>query len=40
MSKWSVRIESVVLENFKNVKHGEINLDNKKNDFKASVLGL
>lgn len=40
MDKWSVRIESVVLENFKNVKHGEINLVNKNSNYKASVLGL
>ena len=40
MSRWSVRIESVVLDDFKNVKHGEINLENKKNAYRASVLGL
>ncbi len=40
MGKWSVRIENIILENFKNVKHGEINLENKKGDYKASILGL
>ena len=40
MSRWSVRIESVVLDDFKNVKHGEINLENKKSAYRASVLGL
>ena len=40
MSRWSVRIESVVLDDFKNVKHGEINLENKKSTYRASILGL
>lgn len=40
MGKWSVRIENIILENFKNVKYGEINLENKKSDYKASILGL
>ena len=40
MGRWSVRIESIVLDDFKNVKHGEIYLENKKNPYKASVLGL
>ena len=40
MNKWSVRLESVILDDFKNVKHGEINLESKKNAYKASVLGL
>ena len=40
MSRWSVRIESVILDDFKNVKHGEINLENKKSVYKASLLGL
>ena len=40
MSEWSVRLESVILDDFKNVKHGEINLESKKNAYKASVLGL
>ena len=40
MNKYSVRIESICLENFKNVRYGEINLENKKCPYKASVLGL
>ncbi|MCI6408190.1 MAG: ATP-binding protein [Lachnospiraceae bacterium] len=40
MNRCSVRIESVVLDDFKNVKHGEINLENKKSAYRASVLGL
>ena len=40
MSKWAVRLASVILDDFKNVKHGEINLESKRNAYKASVLGL
>ncbi len=40
MSRWSVRIESVILDDFKNVRHGEINLENKKSIYRASILGL
>jgi tRNA threonylcarbamoyladenosine biosynthesis protein TsaE len=40
VNKYSVRIESICLENFKNVRYGEINLENKKCPYKASVLGL
>ncbi len=40
MGRWSVRIESIILDNFKNVRHGEIDLENKKKAYKASVLGL
>ncbi|MCR5651322.1 MAG: ATP-binding protein [Lachnospiraceae bacterium] len=40
MSKLSVRLESIILDDFKNVRHGEINLESKKNTYKASVLGL
>lgn len=40
MSEWAVRIENVVLENFKNVKYGELSLENKNVDSKASFLGL
>ncbi len=40
MNKWSVRIEDITLDSFKNVGHGKIDLANKKNDLKSSVLGL
>ena len=36
----SVRIVNISLENFKNVKKGSISLDNKRKDYKSSILGL
>lgn len=36
----SVRIVNISLENFKNVKKGSICLENKRKDYKSSVLGL
>lgn len=35
-----VRIESVEIKNFKNVKYGFISFENSKKDFAASILGL
>ncbi len=40
MGKRSVRIESITIENFKNVKKGSIDLENKRKDYKASIVGL
>ncbi|MBQ8116933.1 MAG: AAA family ATPase [Lachnospiraceae bacterium] len=36
----SVRIVNISLENFKNVKKGSIYLENKRKDYKSSILGL
>ena len=36
----SVRIINITLENFKNVKKGSICLENKRKDYKSSILGL
>ena len=36
----SVRITNISIDNFKNVGHGEICLENKRKDFRASILGL
>lgn len=35
-----VRIKSVEITNFKNVRHGKLELDNTRKPYKASVLGL
>ena len=35
-----VRIESVTIENFKNVTKGTLDFENKRKEYKASVLGL
>lgn len=35
-----VRIESLTVENFKNVTQGTLDFENKRKDYKASVLGL
>ena len=40
MENRSVRIVNISLENFKNVKKGSICLENKRKDYKASVLGI
>lgn len=40
MADYSVRIESVTIENFKNVAHGKIGFENKNKSYKASILGL
>lgn len=39
MNNVVVRIDGIVIENFKNVNYGEIDFTNK-NDYKASILGL
>ena len=35
-----VRIESITIENFKNVAQGTIDFGNKRKEYKASILGL
>ena len=40
MANRIVRIESITIENFKNVTQGTLDLENKRKDYKASVLGL
>lgn len=40
MSKQTVRIKNVIIENFKNVKYGELSFENKRKDYKSSILGL
>lgn len=40
MSKQTVRIETISIENFKNVKYGTLNLENKRKNYKSSILGL
>ena len=40
MVKRIVRIESITIENFKNVTHGTVDFENKRKEYKASVLGL
>ena len=40
MANRIVRIESITIENFKNVAQGTLNFENKRKEYKASVLGL
>lgn len=40
MDKQTIRIENISIENFKNVKYGSLNLENKRKDYKSSILGL
>lgn len=40
MDQGTVRIEEVTIKNFKNVKNGQITLNNNRKKYKASVLGL
>lgn len=40
MANRIVRIESLTIENFKNVTQGTLDFENKRKDYKASVLGL
>lgn len=35
-----VRIENIVIENFKNVKRGSLDLENRRKDYRASIVGL
>ena len=39
-NKNCVRIESIKIENFKNVQYGYIDFENKRKDYRASILGL
>ena len=36
----AVRIEKIIIQNFKNVKKGSISLENKRKPYKASILGI
>lgn len=38
--KGSVRLTDIEIENFKNVKYGSLNFENKRKDYSASILGL
>lgn len=40
MEKRSVRIESISVENFKNVQNGTLEFENKRKNYKASIVGL
>ena len=40
MENGSVRIESITIENFKNVKYGSIELENRRKNYKASIVGI
>ena len=40
MRKDYIRIENIAIENFKNVKIGALGLENKRNNYRASILGL
>jgi len=40
MENRSVRVENITIENFKNVKKGSIDLENKRKDYKASIVGI
>ena len=40
VSKQTVRIENISIENFKNVKYGFLNFENKRKNYKSSILGL
>ena len=40
MANRIVRIESITIENFKNVAQGTLDFENKRKDYKASVFGL
>lgn len=40
MRKSCVRLEKIIIENFKNVKKGQITLKNNRKDYKSSILGL
>lgn len=40
MAKRIIRIENITIENFKNVTQGTLDFENKRKEYKASVLGL
>lgn len=35
-----VRIESITIQNFKNIKNGYLSFENSKKNYAASILGL
>ncbi len=40
MKRGSVRIERIEIQNFKNVKKGQITLKNNRKKYKSSILGI
>ena len=40
MKRGRVRIEKIEVENFKNVKKGQISLKNNRKNYKSSILGI
>ena len=40
MDRRFVRIENITIENFKNVKRGTLNLENRRKDYRASIIGV
>lgn len=40
MKTGSVRIEKIEIENFKNVRKGQITLKNNRKNYKSSILGI
>lgn len=40
MDKRFVRIVNITIENFKNVKNGTLDLENRRKDYRASIVGL
>lgn len=40
MGKSYIRMENISIENFKNVKSGTLDFENKRNNYRASILGL
>lgn len=40
MDKLETRIEDIVIENFKNVKYGTLNFENKRKNYRSSIVGL
>lgn len=40
MQETIVRLESISIENFKNVKNGQLSFANNRKAFKTSILGL
>lgn len=40
MDRSFIRIESILIENFKNVKQGTLELENRRKDYRASIAGI
>ncbi|MCI8749626.1 MAG: ATP-binding protein, partial [Lachnospiraceae bacterium] len=40
MDRRFVRIKNISIENFKNVKRGTLDLENRRKDYHASIIGL